>query len=330
MSRQSRSNPRLDYKVFHQTGKKVTKLDAQYMKLAEKLDKDTIMERTQLVDENNMIVIEVEDFLEEYELDDLYGTEDIEKCILELKDLKKRFQGVHIKLKRVLGNEYKALYESYDNDVKKIVEWIKEARREISNRKREQDEEREEKLAREKEEKARKEEELARKEMKEMENAAMKERAKLKVEEKYFKIRVEEYLKNLDGEDSEFITDIEKNITELKYLIEIHSEMYARIEVVFGEDYENEFGDTYRKTLDSMNQCIQDEKSKIKVIRQAEKEKEMRVINLAKEKELREKKAQEERESYEKKENEKKYAEKVSFSTYMFEEIKSSASSLSK
>ena len=190
MSRQSRSNPRLDYKVFHETGKKVAKLDAQYMKLAEKLDKDTIMERTQLVDENNMIVIEVEDFLEEYELDDLYGTEDTEKCILELKDLKKRFDGVHIKLKRVLGNEYKALYESYDNDVKKIVEWIKEAGREISNRKREQDEEREEKLAREKEEKARKEEELARKEMKEMDNAAMKERTKLKVEEKYFKIRV--------------------------------------------------------------------------------------------------------------------------------------------
>ena len=88
------------------------------------------MERIQLVDEDKMIVLEIGGFLEEYELDDLYGIEDIEKCISELKQLKKRFEQLHVKLRRVLEEEHEELYKDYDYDVKKIGDRIKEARRE--------------------------------------------------------------------------------------------------------------------------------------------------------------------------------------------------------
>ena len=48
--------------------------------------------------------------------------------------MKKKFDEVHVRLRRVLGEEYDDLYKNYDYDVKKIADLIKEARREISKR----------------------------------------------------------------------------------------------------------------------------------------------------------------------------------------------------
>ena len=136
MRRSSRNTPRIDYKIFHQTGQKVSTIEAEYNRLAEWLDKDSIMEKNQLVDDDNVISLEIVGFMEEYELDDLYGVEDIEKCILELKQSKKRFEEVHVKLKRVLEDaEHDILYENYDDDVRRMTDWVKDARKEISKRK---------------------------------------------------------------------------------------------------------------------------------------------------------------------------------------------------
>ena len=55
--------------------------------------------------------------------------------------MKKKFEQVHVKLRRVLEEEHEELYKDYDYDVKKIGVWIKEARIEISKRKREKDRE---------------------------------------------------------------------------------------------------------------------------------------------------------------------------------------------
>ena len=199
MVRPGRSNPKIDYKVFHQTGKKVAKLDAQYMRLANRLDKDTVMERNQLVDENEMISIEIEDFFQEYNLEEIYDVEDIEKCILELKALKKKYEGVHVKLRRVLDEEYDESYKDYDSVVKKMVEWIKEARKEISRRKKEKDEKQEIELVRQNEILARKENEEREKRNLERKELAIKEQVKVKAEEKYFKIRLEQFLRMIQS-----------------------------------------------------------------------------------------------------------------------------------
>ena len=119
MSRPNRNISRFDYKAYHTTGEKSSTLDVQYRKLADSLDKDSIMEHIQLVDEDKIIVLELGGFLEEDELDDLYGIEDIEKCISELKQLKKRFEQLQVKLRRVLGEEHEESYKDYDDDVKK-------------------------------------------------------------------------------------------------------------------------------------------------------------------------------------------------------------------
>ena len=138
---------------------------------------------------------------------------------------------MHVNLGGVLGEEYEELYRNYDDDVKKITDWIKDARREISSRK-------------------------IKHERVEKEEMARKERKDIKAEEKYFSIRVEQCLSTLAGENAVFIEDIEKNISEVKHLMEIHTELYSKIEYVFGEDYEEDFGDKYRKTSISMNQSM--------------------------------------------------------------------------
>ena len=163
MSRPNRNISKFDYKVYNRTGEKRSKLDLQYRKLADSLERDSIMERIQLIAEDKTIVLEIGGFLEEYELKHLYGIEDIEKYIHELKQLKKKFEQVHVKLRRVLEEEHEELYKDYDYDVKKIGDWIKEARIEISKRKREKDREVGSKEEEENEKKAREKEEVVKK-----------------------------------------------------------------------------------------------------------------------------------------------------------------------
>ena len=83
MSRPHRNIIRLDYKVLHHTGKKVAVLNGQE---AESLDNDSIMEEMQvrdnMIDEIDIIVLGIEGFLEEYELEDLYSTEDMKSVFL--------------------------------------------------------------------------------------------------------------------------------------------------------------------------------------------------------------------------------------------------------
>ena len=69
-------------------------------------------------------------------------------------------------------------------------------------------------MEREEEEKAREKKEISR-----------KLREEVKVEEKYFKLRVDQYLSNLADKSAKFVGDIEKNITEIKCLIETHGEL---------------------------------------------------------------------------------------------------------
>ena len=199
--------------IYNRTGEKRSKLDLQYRKLADSLERDSIMERIQLIDEDKMIVLEIGGFLEEYELKHLYGIEDIETCIHELKQLKKKFEQVHVKLRRVLEEEHEELYKDYDYDVKKIGDWIKEARIEIRGKEKRIEvgskEEENEKKAREKE-------------------VVKKLKVKLKAEGKYVGMRVERCLSNIAEENAEFIEDIERNISEVKYLMEARSELYSK------------------------------------------------------------------------------------------------------
>ena len=102
-----------------------------------------------------------------------------------------------------------------------------------------------EKEREENEDKAGEKEELTRKVIVEKEELARKRREEVTYEEKYFKLRVDQYLSNLD-EGAEFLEDIEKNISEVKYLIEMHGELHCKLELVLGDEYEDEFGDKFK------------------------------------------------------------------------------------
>ena len=117
---------RFDYRVYNQSGKKVAKDNAQINRIVEKLDKDSIMERNKLIDEERKINLEVSRFWKEYELDQLYEVDDIKECI-----------NVHVDLKRELDEQNAELYANYESNIKTMTNWIKEARTEILRRKRE-------------------------------------------------------------------------------------------------------------------------------------------------------------------------------------------------
>ena len=125
------------------------------------------------------------------------------------------------------------------------------------------------------------------------------------------------------------LEDIERNISEVKYLMEAYSELYSRIKSEFGEN-EGEFGDNHWKTLNSMNKCILDGKQKIKIIRQAEKDNELSKIEAEKERVLHNKEVETEKESQQKEESSKNYDKKISFIKYISDEIKSSTINLEK
>ena len=141
MNRPKRNIPRIDYREYNKTGIKTWKFVTQ--------GKDPIMAETDLKDLTTVLLIKFDRLKEEYVLEDLVGKEETEKCKWGIKELKEQFVDTHVKLKRILVDHYKDSYESYEADVKSMKDWISEARREISKRKRQEIEE----LARKEEEK---------------------------------------------------------------------------------------------------------------------------------------------------------------------------------
>ena len=75
-----------------------------------------------------------------------------------------------------------------------------------------------------------------------------KEKDNLKVAVRHFSKRIDRELLSIKEEGSTFIEDMERNIIHIRKLIEDHSELFVRIEEVFGEDYK-EFVDLKRKIL---------------------------------------------------------------------------------
>ena len=135
-NRPTRNISRFDYKEYHRTGQKITKNTTKFDHIVEKLNRDYIMARNKLKDDERKISLEIIRFWDEYNLEELFDVDDIKESIDELKNLVKKFENIHVELRTTLEEEeYNEIYPNYKNDVKRMTEWIKTARKEISERK---------------------------------------------------------------------------------------------------------------------------------------------------------------------------------------------------
>ena len=125
---------RFDYKVYNKTGKKVCKAASSEL---------VIM--GDLIEEELKISCKIKRVLNEFELELLYDIEDIEGGIKEFRDVIESYENVHVMLRRKLGGEYGETYEEYGSNMKKLNDWVRNAKVEIKRIKKEKVKEQSEK-----------------------------------------------------------------------------------------------------------------------------------------------------------------------------------------
>ena len=103
----------------------------------------------------------------------------------------------------------------------------------------------------------------------------------------------------------------------------MQGELHCRLEVVLGDEYENEFGEKFRSKSEIMHEYVQNEKKRINIIRHAEKEHESK-------KELHEMEVERKKELRMKNKSIREYDGKVSLMKHMFNEIELRACNLEK
>ena len=255
--RPGRSFDRLDYKVYHKTGKRVVRQSKELDRISENYKKFSIMAAEKIIDEEKKVCLKINRFIDEYDFELLFDIEDVEKGISEFKILIEKYEEIHVELKRELDDQYDVMFGDFAAKLKIMTDWVKKAKTEIKRRKiekfekeervKKEKEEREEQVRREKEEK----EKHVRLEKEEKEEQIKR---KLRIEEKYFTERIEQDLTNMVEQNSDFVEDIERNVTDIKELIKGYSELFVRIENVFGE----EFSETYHQQIFKMNKLVRE------------------------------------------------------------------------
>ena len=137
-----------------------------------------------------------------------------------------------------------------------MSDWIKKAKLEIKRRKEEKVrlrmEEIEDQIRREKEEI----EDQIRREIEEKELKLDKKRKKLRTEEKYFRRRIQQDIQDVMDEGNTSV-DILRNVNNIKELRRQYLELNARIDNVFGNEYEDEFLQIHNEQNKYKNDFIQ-------------------------------------------------------------------------
>ena len=170
-------------------------------------------------------------FLEEYDLNLLYEVSDIDDGINELKTIVESYENIHISLKLELKEDYVATYPDYEQNVKVMTDWIKNARKEIRKKKKEIHE----KLENEKAE--------------ETERLANKFKDKLRSEEKYFRGRIIQEVLNMYNESSLFVDQLEENVRLAQELKNGYLEIFVKIEELGDVEFPKEFGSVTMKNV---------------------------------------------------------------------------------
>ena len=227
------------------------------------------MAANDLIDSEAKLSNKFKRLLEEYDINLLFDIPEIEAGVNEIKGVIDKYEDIHVELKREMGDGY---IEAYPNDLEKLkpmTDWIKSAKLEIKNRKilREKEDKEKEKeeeqrrIDKEEREKMAKEVEKAdqqRREEEFRERGVRKEKERLRTAQKHLDRRIELTLMSIKRENSVFVEDMDRNICCIRELMKEHSELFIKIEDVFGEDFEKDFSIIFKTQNDAMYDSLCD------------------------------------------------------------------------
>ena len=120
----TRSKDRFDYKVYHETGSKVSLGGGE-----------TGMDPAQVMIRELQIVGVIHHSLALYDLDDLFTEDEISEGIGVMTDLGKNYRHLHVELKSHLQADYEDRYPLYNDFCSKISTYLKSAKAEVRNSK---------------------------------------------------------------------------------------------------------------------------------------------------------------------------------------------------
>ena len=124
----SRKKDRIDYKVYHETGKKV---------LVEGKGTGSKMSSAQIEIEELKIVEDISHNLALYKLEDLCTEEEIKEAVDVISELGQSYRHVHVELKSVLGETYEDKYKKYEDISSKLFLWTKSAKEKLRDKRNE-------------------------------------------------------------------------------------------------------------------------------------------------------------------------------------------------
>lgn len=287
-NRPTRNISRFDYKTYNRTGQKITKNTTRFDQIVERLNRDYIMDGNKLKEDEQKISLEIIRFWDEYKLEELFDIDDIKESIDELKNLVKNFENIHVELRITLGEEeYNEKYPNYKNDVKRMTEWIKIARKEISERKKKDQEALELSKNNEK--------------LKEKEESTNATKMKNKSEVILLKVKIKQILTTYNFEKEEYVEDIERGLYILEEILEKYIDLHHKLEFLYDDLYQEE-REEFHQNKNNLYDLKSGGQRRIKELKQLAK-------TLSEQKE--------------KAEAKKKFDEKVTVSKHIFQEIES-------
>ena len=179
------------------------------------------MSGQKLQDSEKKVALKIKRFLEEnLNFSELFDVEEIESSAGLLRELLESYEDVHIELERELGDDYGESYKDYADTIAKVTKWLKDSKIEARKRKSE---------------------------------VLGREKAKLRVEEEFFRSRIARDLASLESEKSEFIDDLERHTFVAGDLMKSYSEIFLKI-----KEYSTEFAKEFQETYDAQIKTLEE------------------------------------------------------------------------
>ena len=238
MSDLSRSaKPNLEYKTYHNTGKKVIKTSQNNLDLPDNqpggkvstyIDKMAWAEKSVL---ELQIVEDISESLLIFSVVDLDTENEVSEGLEVVSDLSQKYRHVHVELRTLMGEEaYAEKYGDYAKRCETLREYVKSARLKLKNiTKNEQDK----RIQAELDEKKLADERILGLQLAE----EAKTKMSLQIQEQVFGEKIQRGIANFELND---IAGIEKSCDKFEKILDEYYTLFSNVKIVFGEKFEDE------------------------------------------------------------------------------------------
>ena len=225
--RSQRCKSDFDYKIFHQHGVKVPVIrDSDKMG-----DEDHLKEKKL---EELIICSDLQYVFDNNSVSDMDLSE-LEDTLEEISRVAKDYRHIHVELKSIMDADYADVYKvEYETRLEKAKVFIRDVKAELKKKKSSDVSQESEKL-----------------------------RSSLKIEEKFFRERLEAEILKFGMTE---IIEIQENCSRFERLLEEYYRVVSRVKIGFDDDFEAEFGSKVNDTIASICDKIDAGRKKIRTL----------------------------------------------------------------